>query len=176
VSGGTFESFEYRDVGKILKITPHVTEGRLVRMTISLEVTDIDQQATATTSSTLPVTLKRTVDTTVIVKDSQTVVIGGLIDDATRKNESKVPVLGDMPILGWLFKNQRYENERTNLYVFLTPRVIKSPAEAEQVYKGKRTQIDTIRGGGFKFYERHPGESPNQETTIPGPILEQESP
>jgi general secretion pathway protein D len=176
VSGGTFESFEYRDVGKILKITPHVTEGRLVRMTISLEVTDIDQQATATTSSTLPVTLKRTVDTTVIVKDSQTVVIGGLIDDATRKNESKVPVLGDMPILGWLFKNQRYENERTNLYVFLTPRVIKSPAEAEQVYKGKRNQIDTIRGGGFKFYERHPGESPNQETTIPGPILEQESP
>ncbi|MGD8890384.1 MAG: type II secretion system secretin GspD [Desulfobacterales bacterium] len=176
VSGGTFESFEYRDVGKILKITPHVTEGRLVRMTISLEVTDIDQQATATTSSTLPVTLKRTVDTTVIVKDSQTVVIGGLIDDATRKNESKVPVLGDVPILGWLFKNQRYENERTNLYVFLTPRVIKSPAEAEQVYKGKRTQIDTIRGGGFKFYERHPGESPNQETTIPGPILEQESP
>ena len=176
VSGGTFESFEYRDVGKILKITPHVTEGRLVRMTISLEVTDIDQQATATTSSTLPVTLKRTVDTTVIVKDSQTVVIGGLIDDATRKNESKVPVLGDMPILGWLFKNQRYENERTNLYVFLTPRVIKSPAEAEQVYKGKRTQIDTIRGGGFKFYERHPGESPNQETTIPGPIIEQESP
>ena len=176
VSGGTFESFEYRDVGKILKITPHVTEGRLVRMTISLEVTDIDQQATATTSSTLPVTLKRTVDTTVIVKDSQTVVIGGLIDDATRKNESKVPVLGDMPILGWLFKNQRYENERTNLYVFLTPRVIKSPAEAEQVYKGKRTQIDTIRGGGFKFYERHPGETPNQETTIPGPIIEQESP
>ncbi|MGD8716166.1 MAG: type II secretion system secretin GspD, partial [Desulfobacterales bacterium] len=176
VSGGTFESFEYRDVGKILKITPHVTEGRLVRMTISLEVTDIDQQATATTSSTLPVTLKRTVDTTVIVKDSQTVVIGGLIDDATRKNESKVPVLGDVPILGWLFKNQRYENERTNLYVFLTPRVIKSPAEAEQVYKGKRTQIDTIRGGGFKFYERHPGESPNQETTIPGPIIEQESP
>jgi len=176
VSGGTFESFEYRDVGKILKITPHVTEGRLVRMTISLEVTAIDQQATATTSSTLPVTLKRTVDTTVIVKDSQTVVIGGLIDDSTRKNESKVPVLGDVPILGWLFKNQRYESERTNLYVFLTPRVIKSPAEAEQVYKGKRTQMDTIRGGGFKFYDRHPGESQNQETTIPGPVIEQESP
>ena len=176
VSGGTFESFEYRDVGKILKITPHVTEGRLVRMTISLEVTDIDQQATATTSSTLPVTLKRTVDTTVIVKDSQTVVIGGLIDDSTRRNETKVPVLGDIPILGWLFKNQRYENQRTNLYVFLTPRVIKSPAEAERVYKGKRTQIDTIRGGGFKFHERHPGEPPTQETTIPGPIKEQESP
>ena len=176
VSGGTFESFEYRDVGNILKITPHVTEGRLVRLTISLEVTRINVEATNETSSTRPVTRKRTVDTTVIVKDSQTVVIGGLIDDSTTTNETKVPVLGDIPILGWLFKNQQYDQEKTNLYVFLTPRVIKSPAEAEQVYKGKRTQMDTIQGGGFKFYERHPGESQNQETTIPGPILEQESP
>jgi len=70
VSGGTFESFEYRDVGKILKITPHVTEGRLVRMQINLEVTAIDQTATLLTSTTQPVTLKRTVDTTVIVKAS----------------------------------------------------------------------------------------------------------
>ncbi|NNL77875.1 MAG: type II secretion system secretin GspD, partial [Desulfobacterales bacterium] len=61
--GGTFESFEYRDVGKILKITPHVTEDRLVRMQINLEVTNIDRASTLTTSSTLPVTQKRTVDT-----------------------------------------------------------------------------------------------------------------
>ncbi|MCP5046629.1 MAG: type II secretion system protein GspD, partial [bacterium] len=128
-SGGTFESFEYRDVGKILKITPHVTEGRLVRMQISLEVTNIDLASTGT-NTTLPVTKKRTVDTTVIVKDNQTVVIGGLIEDSTTKNESKVPVLGDIPLLGWLFRNTSDQNIRTNLYIFLTPRVIKSPAEA----------------------------------------------
>jgi len=134
VSGGTFESFEYRDVGKILKITPHITEDRLVRMQISLEVTSIDQRATLTTSSTLPVTLKRTVDTTVIVKDQQTVVIGGLIDDSTTNSENKVPALGDVPLLGWLFRKKSEETVKTNLYVFLTPRVIKNPAEASQAF------------------------------------------
>jgi general secretion pathway protein D len=152
-SGGTFESFEYRDVGKILKITPHVTEGRLVRMTISLEVTNIDLASTLTTSSTLPVTQKRTVDTTVIVKDSQTVVIGGLIDESTTNNQSKVPVLGDVPLLGWLFRNSSEKNQKTNLYIFLTPRVIKSPAEADEIFKDKKEQIDTIQEGKIKLYK-----------------------
>jgi general secretion pathway protein D len=152
-SGGTFESFEYRDVGKILKITPHVTEGRLVRMKISLEVTNIDQASTLTTSSTLPVTQKRTVDTTVIVKDNQTVVIGGLIDDATIVNQTKVPLLGDIPVLGYLFRKQSDTNQKTNLYIFLTPRVIKSPIEADEILKDKREQIDTIKEGGIKLYQ-----------------------
>jgi general secretion pathway protein D len=152
-SGGTFESFEYRDIGKILKITPHVTEGRLVRMTISLEVTNIDLASTLTTSSTLPVTQKRTVDTTVIVKDSQTVVIGGLIDESTTNNESKVPVLGDVPLLGWLFRNSSESNSKTNLYIFLTPRVIKSPVEAQKIFQNKKDEIDTIKEGKIKLYK-----------------------
>ena len=151
VSGGTFESFEYRDVGKILKITPHVTEGRQVRMQINLEVTQIDQTATLLTSTTQPVTLKRTVDTTVIVQDSQTIVIGGLIEDVTTDNQSKVPMLGDVPILGWLFRDSSETKERTNLYVFLTPRVIKNPAEAESVLKEKQDQMDSIQEGSFKM-------------------------
>ena len=152
-SGGTFESFEYRDVGKILKITPHVTEGRLVRMQISLEVTNIDLASTLTTSSTLPVTQKRTVDTTVIVKDSQTVVIGGLIEDAETQNETKVPVLGDIPVLGWLFRDRSETNTRTNLYIFLTPRVIKSPAEARNIMQDKKGQMDTVKEGEIKLYK-----------------------
>jgi general secretion pathway protein D len=152
-SGGTFESFEYRDVGKILKITPHVTEGRLVRMNLSLEVTNIDLASTLTTSSTLPVTQKRTVDTTVIVKDNQTVVIGGLIDETTTNNETKVPVLGDIPILGWLFRSKTETNQKTNLYIFLTPRVIKNPAEADDVLKMKKDEIDTIQKGQIKLYK-----------------------
>jgi general secretion pathway protein D len=170
-SGGTFESFEYRDVGKTLKITPHVTEDRLVRMQINLEVTEVDQAATLTTSSTLPVTLKRTVDTTVIVKDQQTVVIGGLIDDSSRQNESKVPVLGDMPLLGWLFKKQSNNTDKTNLYVFLTPRVIKNPGEALGIFQQKKEQIDEIRGGEIKYYEKHSGET-EESIVIPTPIQE----
>jgi general secretion pathway protein D len=151
-SGGTFESFEYRDVGKILKITPHVTEGRLVRLKISLEVTNVDTASTLTTSSTLPVTQKRTIDTTVIVKDNHTVAIGGLIDDSMTDNESKVPALGDIPVFGWLFKNTKTTAEKTNLYIFLTPKVIKNPAEADRVYKEKQGEIESIPGGGIKLY------------------------
>ncbi len=172
VSGGTFESFEYRDVGKTLKITPHITEDRLVRMQINLEVTSINKAATLTTSSTLPVTLKRTVDTTVIIKDEQTIVIGGLIDDSTTVNENKVPVLGNVPLLGWLFRNKAEENVKTNLYIFITPRVIKNPEEADRIFKGKKEQIDTIKEGNIKFYEKHPSESGNDKEINPEPIAE----
>ena len=182
-SGGTYESFEYRDVGKILKITPHVTEGRLVRMQINLEVTNIDKRATLTTSSTLPVTQKRTVDTTVIVKDNQTVVIGGLIDNSTTQNENKVPELGDIPLLGWLFKKTEKQNQQTNLYVFLTPRVIQNPAEAQKIYEHKKKQIDTIKSGQLKLYpgkpekgqppqspaEKHPAERENSVRPVVEP-------
>jgi len=161
VSGGTFESFEYRDVGKILKITPHVTEGRLVRMQINLEVSAIDQTATLLTSTTQPVSLKRTVDTTVIVRDNQTIVIGGLIDDTTTTSETKVPVLGDIPVLGWLFRDKSDSTEKTNLYIFLTPRVIKNPAEAESVLQEKQEHMNSVQKGSFKVIQ-----NPSAETVV----------
>ena len=144
VSGGSYESFEYRDVGKILKITPHVSEGRNVRLKLSLEVTSLDRVATVATTATRPVTQKRTIDTTVLVQDNRTIVIGGLIDDSRNENETKVPGLGDIPLLGWLFKTQSKGDQKTNLYVFLTPRVIKSPVEAERLLSEKRLPPDNI--------------------------------
>ena len=144
VSGGTFESFEYRDVGKILKITPHVSEGRNVRLKLSLEVTSLDRVATVATTASRPVTQKRTIDTTVLVQDNHTIVIGGLIDDSRNNNETKVPGLGDIPLLGWLFKTQSKGEQKTNLYVFLTPRVIKNPAEADRLLSEKRPTPDNI--------------------------------
>jgi general secretion pathway protein D len=161
VSGGTYESFEYRDVGKILKITPHVSEGRNVRLKLSLEVTSLDRLATASTTAsgsgaTRPVTQKRTIDTTVLVQDNHTVVIGGLIDDNRSNNETKVPGLGDIPLLGWLFKTQTDANQKTNLYVFLTPRVVKSAEEADKLVSDKRKLPDSIpekfKGGEIKLY------------------------
>lgn len=158
VSGGTYESYEYRDVGKILKITPHVSEGRNVRLKLSLEVTSLDRLATQSTGlqSTRPVTNKRTIDTTVLVQDNHTVVIGGLIDDNRNSNETKVPGLGDIPILGWLFKTQGDANQKTNLYVFLTPRVVKTPEEADKLLSEKKKPPDSIpdkfKGGEIKLY------------------------
>lgn len=138
----TFNSFEYRDVGTILKITPHISLERLVRLTIGLEVSALES-----TTDFRPTTLKRTIDTTVIVGDKSTIVIGGLIDDNKAVSEFKVPLLGDIPVLGWLFKFQNQSEQKTNLFIFLTPHVINNPSEAADVYGKKKTTMDSLRGG-----------------------------
>lgn len=150
----TYSSFEYRDVGVTLKITPQISKDRMVRLIISHELTKLDELATTNTDR--PTTLKRTIDTTVIVKDGNTVVIGGLIDDIITATEYKVPCLGDVPALGWLFKTVSDSSEKTNLYVFITPRVINSPDEAQSVYDKKKDEIDAIEKGHIKMYDADP--------------------
>ena len=104
------------------------------------------------TATLQPTTLKRTVDTTVIVQDRSTVVIGGLIDDTVLVSEKKVPILGDIPILGWLFKYRIENRDKQNLLVFLTPHVINNPAEATKVYDSKRSQIEGLQEGNVKLF------------------------
>jgi general secretion pathway protein D len=149
-SGSTlYNSFEYRDVGKTLKITPHISKDRMVRLEISLEVSSV-----AGTQTTTPTTLKRTVETTAIVKDTNTVVLGGLIDEQLDKTVFKVPCLGDIPGLGYLFKKSSDSNDKTNLYIFLTPHVIQNPLEATGVTEKKRSQINKLREQNIKLYHR----------------------
>jgi general secretion pathway protein D len=138
----TFNSFEYRDVGTILTITPHISIERLVRLTIGLEVSALES-----TTDFRPTTLKRTIDTTVIVDDKSTIVIGGLIEDTNATSEFKVPLLGDIPVLGWLFKFQNKAHQKNNLFIFLSPHVINKPSEAADVYGKKKTTMDSLRGG-----------------------------
>jgi len=153
----TFNSFEYRDVGTILSITPHITRERLVRLNLGLEVSAVES-----TVDFRPTTLKRTVDTTVIVRDNDTVVIGGLIEDQTSSSEFKVPLLGDIPLLGWLFKVRSESSRKTNLYVFLTPRVINDPDEADRIYGSKRTEMDAVREGQIRLFDPEAAEEPRQ--------------
>jgi general secretion pathway protein D len=143
----TYNSYEYRDVGKTLKITPQINKDRLVRLNIALEVSALES-----TTDFRPTTLKRTVDTTVMVKDGRTVVIGGLIDDTFSQTEYKVPCLGDIPGLGWLFKTRSKGNEKTNLFVFITPRVIQNPGRSLDVSEAKKTEIDGLREMQIKLY------------------------
>ncbi len=154
----TYNTFEYRDVGTILTITPQISQERLVRLDISLEVSTLKNPETATLQ---PTTLKRTVDTTVIVKDKSTVVIGGLIDDTVLVSEEKVPLLGDIPILGWLFKYRVENRDKQNLLVFLTPHVINNPAEATKVYGAKRSQIEGLKEGNVKLFSE-----PREDTEV----------
>ncbi|MFH0997413.1 MAG: type II secretion system secretin GspD [Pseudomonadota bacterium] len=150
-STGTLESFntyEYRDVGITLKITPQISRDRLVRLNITQEVTKLDQTgsiAIRNVTDNRPTTLKRTISTTVLVQDANTVVIGGLIDDSLSLTEYKVPCIGDIPGMGWLFKTLEKNREKTNLFVFMTPHVISHPQESEAIYRSKQDQMDRIR-------------------------------
>jgi len=148
-----YSYYEYKDVGITLKITPQISKDRLVRLYISEESTKLDELAS--TVNERPTTLKRTIETTVIVKDRSTLVIGGLIDDSFTKTEIKVPCLGDIPLLNLLFKSVSKAGDKTNLFVFITPHVVKHPSEAEEIYQKKKGQIDEIQEGNIKMYEKN---------------------
>jgi general secretion pathway protein D len=144
----TYNSFEYRDVGKTLKITPQINKDRMVRLNVSLEVSALES-----TTEFRPTTLKRTVETTVMVKDKSTVVIGGLIDDNFAQSEYRVPCLGDIPGMGWLFKTRSKANDKTNLFIFITPRVIQNPDEAKTIMGSKKSKLDKLRETQIKLYQ-----------------------
>ena len=150
-TSSTYESYEYKDVGILLKITPQISKDRMVRLLINQEVSRLDTTATVVASQ--PTTLKRTITTTVIVNDKNTVVIGGLIDNSYSNLEFKTPCLGDIPGFGNLFSSVSKADEKTNLYVFLTPHVIQNPAEATEIYQEKQNDINSISEGKVKLYE-----------------------
>jgi general secretion pathway protein D len=165
----TFNSFEYRDVGKTLKITPQINKDRMVRLNISLEVSALES-----TTDFRPTTLKRTVETTVMVKDRSTVVIGGLIDDNFSQTEYKVPCLGDIPGLGWLFKTRAKGSDKSNLYIFITPKVIEKPSEASTVSQSKRDDIDHKLETNIKLYRGGENMEAPMSLTVPGGETENE--
>jgi general secretion pathway protein D len=150
----SYNTYEYKDVGITLKITPQISKDRLIRLQINQEVTRLDQTLS---TGDRPSTLKRTIDTTVLVHDQNTIVIGGLIDDSLSTTEYQVPCLGDVPGLGWLFKSLSNSADKTNLFVFLTPHVIQKPEEAEAVYQEKKQDIGQIESEGIKMYRKNLG-------------------
>ena len=150
ITGREFSTFEYRDVGVSLNITPQISQERFVRLKISEEVSQVIEEESA---AGLPTTLKRVAKTTVIVKDTHTVVIGGLIDRTLTEGSTKTPCLGDIPGFGWLFKSVASRDDRTNLYFFLTPHIVENPQEAKALYREKKEEIDRIKAGVVKLYE-----------------------
>ena len=163
----SYNTYEYRDVGITLKVTPQISEDRLIRLTIEQKSTKLDTAATSGTDER-PTTLKREVNTTVIVHDKNTIVIGGLIDDSFSENESKIPCLGDIPGLGWAFKSLSRGRDKTNLFIFLTPHVVKNQAEATEIFDKKKKQIDHIgEEEGIKLYYDKERGAPEWYPTLP---------
>lgn len=123
-----YTQYEYKDVATKLSIVPHINQAGSLRLEVATEVVRIKENDADT-----PTTFKRTASTTVVLNDNDTVVIGGIIGHDSVENEWKVPVLGDIPILGWLFKTKSSSSTKTNMFIFLTPRIVRNPAELAAV-------------------------------------------
>lgn len=147
-----YSSYEYRDVGVNLKITPNINQENFIRLKINQEVTKVKSGA----DIARPTTLKRTAKTTVVVKDNETVVIGGLVGDSTDDSTYKFPLLGDIPLLGWLFKTKTSFKEKTNLYIFLTPHIVRTQADAAVIYQEKRDSMGEVIEGVIRLNEKRP--------------------
>ena len=124
-----FQTFERHDVGVLLRVKPQITEGGTVRLNIYQEVSRVES-ITATTGIVLS---KRALESTVNVDDQQIIVLGGLIQDSQTNDTDKLPVAGDVPILGQLFRYDKRARTKTNLLVFIKPTVVKSDSQGRML-------------------------------------------
>jgi general secretion pathway protein D len=132
--GNPFQTIQRKDVGLTLTVTPHINEGTAVRLEIHQEVSSL---APPVTGAVDLITNKREVQTTVLVKDNAVLVLGGLISDDVKDNVQKVPGLGDVPLLGNLFRYRSNDHQKHNLMVFLHPRIIRNDVTAADISNGK---------------------------------------
>jgi general secretion pathway protein D len=129
--GNTFADVIRKQVGIILNVTPSISSDGFVRMEIKPEISQLSAKVQQISADiTAPIINKRTVDTVVTVKDGQSIVIGGLIQTIEEQRKTKVPGLGDLPIVGGAFRSRQTQAKKTELLVILTPRVI--PGQAEE--------------------------------------------
>ena len=116
-----------------LRIRPQIGEGGSIRMTLYQEQSSVKATTAAGTSNAGPSTTKRSIESTIVVDDGQIIVLGGLIEDRFVESESKVPLLGDLPGIGGLFRSTAREKRRSNLMVFLRPVVLRDPRSTQSL-------------------------------------------
>ncbi len=140
-NGNQLISYQREDVAITLKVTPQINESDFVTLEIFQEVSEIEEDSSGLdVNSAGFITSKRSAETTVLVKDNQTVVIGGLMGQTETEVETKIPLLGDLPLVGALFRGRRKSARKTNLLIVMTPHVIDEPEDLEEVYRIKVAQ------------------------------------
>ena len=149
-----FQTIERKDVGITLRIRPQIGENGTVRMTIYQEQSSVKDTAAVGTSNAGPSTTKRSIESQVVVDDGQIIVLGGLIEDRFIETRSKVPLLGDIPYLGALFRSESREKKRTNLMVFLRPVVMRDQATSDRVSQQRYEQLRQQQ------LQQQPGDTP----------------
>jgi general secretion pathway protein D len=141
-----FQTIERRDVGLTLKVRPQVSEGGSVKLQIYQEISSLRP----TTTAADVITDKRSIDSTVLVDDGRIIVLGGLIQDTMQDGIDKVPVLGDLPLFGHLFKSEKRQRMKTNLMVFLRPHVLRD-TESSDVLTGERYEFIRQKQAEFRM-------------------------
>lgn len=129
-----FSSVDRIDVTLKLTVTPQINESDRIRLEIDQDIEDV---AGTDPSTSTPITSKRQAKTTVVVDDQQTIVIGGLMRDNTTQGENKIPILGDIPVLGWLFKTKNTSTQKINLILVLTPYIVRSADDFQAILERK---------------------------------------
>jgi general secretion pathway protein D len=144
VPGGIIQSIQYRNTGVQLRVTPSVQAQGVVTLQISQEVSEAQSNPTSGIDS--PIILNRTINTEVVAADKQTVLIGGLIQENTSSTVKKVPLLGDIPLLGFLFKTTTKGVNRTELVIILTPHIVRDTQQMEELRDAIVNSFESIGG------------------------------
>lgn len=139
---GIISSIQYLDTGILLSVTPHINSGGMVTMEINQEVSTASKTTTSGIDS--PTISKRTVQSTVVVKSDETMVLGGLITENKTKSTSGVPLLSQIPLFGGLFGTQDYANNRTELVILITPHMVGNSQQAIEVTKEFRKKMEGL--------------------------------
>ena len=147
---GGLGSVARQDVGTTIRVVPHINENNEVRLEIEEEISE--QGATSGTLGVVSIS-RRTARTEVMIRDQQTIVIGGLMRDAIQNKEDKVPVLGDIPILGALFRKTSKNKRKTNLLLILTPYIIRDPGDLREIFERKMQERQQMIDRYFVFGE-----------------------
>jgi general secretion pathway protein D len=148
-------STSFQDVAITLNVTPHISPGNHILMDIDQQVNSLIQFITVAPGQTAPETTSRRAGTTVIVQNNQTVVLGGIISNNRQRNVQKIPVLGDLPLLGSLFRSTDNHDTRTELVVFLTPHIVRENEAADEIreYERNRLQVDPLKSLDAPFHK-----------------------
>jgi len=145
--GGLISNYDFRNVGVVLTVTPRITSAGEVSMDVVQSADDLQ----GFTSFNAPIINQRKASTTVAVKDGETIVLGGIIRNTVNVTENKIPILGDLPLIGNLFKSQSRGRGQTELLVLLTPRIVRNNAEAQRLRDQETRRLspgsqDAIKG------------------------------
>ncbi|VFR25306.1 General secretion pathway protein D [plant metagenome] len=129
-AGNPFQTIEREDVGLTLRLRPQISEGGTVKLDLYQEVSSIDEAVQSTAGI---ITRKRALETSVLVDNGQIIVLGGLLEDTSSDSTQSVPLLGDLPLIGSLFRYDRRQRSKTNLMIFLRPHIVRSAQDSSRV-------------------------------------------